>query len=428
MFGTSTIMQRGDSNESEESVGDMPIELRYLESDFFMDSFMIPDRMLPVVNVPEYNERNEKTVDPHQTTTTANVHEEKFENGRKYQTSHGISSTVTRSKSLDDLISVQEYLKSNKRGEKLIDRRVKDTMGRGIPRLSETGRSSTTEDQTISSQNDEMEFMKEHSKQYYNQQLFLLLRHRHRHFSASSQQSSRPPSTSIGSSKITRTPGSTFDYDDLVADDPSVSSRPYGGDIEEQEDGSSSKGRGSGSRSSAGILKGLKTFSASMKSIDISLRSTSISSISSGKSLFSNFSAKSDSGIGLPILSGKLPLYERSRHKSTSPSSTRNQYTPENHPAFSVVPNEIKKQKDKKDTSGPMLVMHPGKNEKRRTWESEPHLDLIGVEQQQKPLNLLKIKRGGSVDESSVGSIDISKNIQKTSSSASFQQTTPSSR
>ena len=47
MFGTSisTTIQRGDSNESEESVGDMPIELRYLESDFFMDSFVIPDTM-----------------------------------------------------------------------------------------------------------------------------------------------------------------------------------------------------------------------------------------------------------------------------------------------------------------------------------------------------------------------------------------------
>ena len=156
-----------------------------------------------------------------------------------------------------------------------------------IPKLSETGRSSTYEDQTVSSKNDDIDYMTVQAQQYYNQQLFLLLRHRHRHFSASSQHSSRPTSTSIGSSKITRTPGSTFDYDDLI-DEQSGNSRHHCGDNEEPEEGSSGKGGGSGSRSSGSIIKGLKTFSASMKSIDISIRSTSISSISSGKSLFSN--------------------------------------------------------------------------------------------------------------------------------------------
>ena len=42
------------------------------------------------------------------------------------------------------------------------------------------------------------------------------------------------------------------------------------------------------------------TFSASLKSIDASFRSGSITSISSGKSFVSNFSVKSDSGISLP--------------------------------------------------------------------------------------------------------------------------------
>lgn len=49
------------------------------------------------------------------------------------------------------------------------------------------------------------------------------------------------------------------------------------------------------------LLKDIKsTLSASLKSIDVSIRSGSITSISSGKSLISNFSVKSDSGISLP--------------------------------------------------------------------------------------------------------------------------------
>ena len=49
------------------------------------------------------------------------------------------------------------------------------------------------------------------------------------------------------------------------------------------------------------VLKNLKsTISASLKSIDGSIRSGSITSISSGKSFVSNFSVKSDSGISLP--------------------------------------------------------------------------------------------------------------------------------
>ena len=49
------------------------------------------------------------------------------------------------------------------------------------------------------------------------------------------------------------------------------------------------------------LLKDIKsTLSASLKSIDVSIRSGSITSLSSGKSFVSNFSVKSDSGISLP--------------------------------------------------------------------------------------------------------------------------------
>ena len=49
------------------------------------------------------------------------------------------------------------------------------------------------------------------------------------------------------------------------------------------------------------MLKDIKsTLSASLKSIDVSIRSGSITSLSSGKSFVSNFSVKSDSGISLP--------------------------------------------------------------------------------------------------------------------------------
>ena len=400
-------MERGDSNESEESVGDMPIELRYLESDFFMDSFMVPDEMSE--NVPVYMVDTDNK-NKYRAMTTAKNDEESISNGNDVKMPLKLSNNMNKSKSLDDLINAMMVEKIIKRKRKMGDAGFRTGVASRAPKLSETGRSNTYEDQTVSSKDDDIDYTTVQGQQYYNQQLFLLLRHRYRHFSASSQHSSRPASTSIGSSKITRTPGSTFDYDDLMGDEQSTNSRPHGGDNDEQEEGSSGKGGGSGSRSSGSIIKGLKTFSASMKSIDISLRSTSISSISSGKSLFSNFSAKSDSGIGLPVGSAKHQSCERSRHKSTSPSSSVNKYTSEN------VANAVRSEpKNKQSTRIKDIVgttLQPQNEVKRRTWESEPHLDKIDVGQQ-KMSNLLKLKRGGSADESTSGSVDITTNAYK---------------
>ena len=386
----SSTIKRGDSNESEESVGDMPIELRYLESDFFMDSFMVPEGVS--VNVPVLNE-NEKIEDYKRDTNTANTRSRTFVNGKGVELPYHSSHDLPKSKSLDDLINA--IMSEKKKNMKKIDAGLRDAVGSNIPRLSETGRANTYEDQTISFDDKNNVLMKEQAEHYYNHQLFLLLRHRHRHFSTSSNQSSRPQSTSVNSSKIIITPGSTFDCEDLVTEEkPNISHRHE--ENEEQYDTSSGKGAGSGSRGS--ILKGLRTFSASMKSIDISLRSTSVSSISSGKSLFSNFSVKSDSGIGLPVRHGKSQAPERSRHKSTSPSSSR-----KNKMSADAGVNPEKQTPSVEKQNSNLIEIEPGneKEVKTRSWESEPHLNKIDATQQ-KLSCLLKLKQGGSADESSV--------------------------
>ena len=353
---------------------------------------MVPEGVS--VNVPVLNE-NEKIEDYTRDTNTANTRSRKFVNGKNvelpYHSSHDLPKS--KSKSLDDLINA--IMSEKKKNVKKIDTGLRDAVGSNIPRLSETGRANTYEDQTIPFDDENNVFMKEQAEHYYNHQLFLLLRHRHRHFSTSSQQSSRPQSTSVNSSKIIITPGSTFDCEDLVREEnPNISHHDEKN--EEKNDTSSGKGAGSGSRGS--ILKGLRTFSASMKSIDISLRSTSVSSISSGKSMFSNFSVKSDSGIGLPIRRGKSQPHDRSRHKSTSPSSSRKN-------KISSDAGEDRKRKttcvEKENSS--LLEIESGKqNEgKTRSWESEPHLNQIDASQQ-KLSCLLKLKQGGSADESSV--------------------------
>ena len=386
----SSTVKRGDSNESEESVGDMPIELRYLESDFFMDSFMVPEGVS--VNVPVLNE-NEKIEDYTRDTNTANTRSRTFVNGKGVELPYHSSHDLPKSKSLDDLINA--IMSEKKKNMKKIDAGLRDAVGSNIPRLSETGRANTYEDQTISFDDKNNVLMKEQAEHYYNHQLFLLLRHRHRHFSTSSNQSSRPQSTSVNSSKIIITPGSTFDCEDLVTEEkPNISHRHE--ENEEQYDTSSGKEAGSGSRGS--ILKGLRTFSASMKSIDISLRSTSVSSISSGKSLFSNFSVKSDSGIGLPVRHGKSQAPERSRHKSTSPSSSR-----KNKMSADAGVNPEKQTPSVEKQNSNLIEIEPGneKEVKTRSWESEPHLNKIDATQQ-KLSCLLKLKQGGSADESSV--------------------------
>ena len=410
MFGTSisTTIQRGDSNESEESVGDMPIELRYLESDFFMDSFVIPETMS--LNSYAAKEKEcHKPIPP--IAPPANDIADKPYNGTDAQLPPPIP--ITKSKSLDDLINTIIAEKANKRKRKIGIGEFKPDSRNRIPMLSETGRSSTYEEQTTSSKDAEADFMSLQAQHYYNQQLFLLLRHRHRHFSTNSQQSSRPTSTSLGSSKITRTPGSTFDYDDLMIDEHSAS-RPQTGDNEDHEDLCGGKGV-SESKNSGSIMKGLRTFSASMKSIDISIRSTSISSISSGKSLFSNFSVKSDSGIGHG--GGKTTSQNRSRHKSTSLSSSKIKASTENvtvSMANEMTSVDLQMKKDP-------IILDSSKDTKCRSWESEPHLDKIDPGQQKRSI-LLKLKRGGSADESSVMSSDAFLNPQKHSSPGALQQ------
>ncbi len=92
------------------------------------------------------------------------------------------------------------------------------------------------------------------------------------------------------------------------------------------------------------MLKDFKTtLSASLKSIDISIRSGSITSISSGKSFVSNFSVKSDSGISLPA-----PKQQQQQHHLQKTAEA----------AEVVAPIE--------DTS---------KKLGRRPWESEPLLE-----------------------------------------------------
>ena len=412
----SSTVKRGDSNESEESVGDMPIELRYLESDFFMDTFMVPEGVS--VNVPVLNE-NEKIEDYTRDTNTANTRSRTFVNGKGVELPYHSSHDLPKSKSLDDLINA--IMSEKKKNMKKIDTGLRAAVGSNIPRLSETGRANTYEDQTISFDNEDNVFMKEQAEHYYNHQLFLLLRHRHRHFSTSSHQSSRPQSTSNNSSKIIITPGSTFDCEDLMTEEKSNISLNHEKN-EEQYDTTSGNKSGTGSRGS--ILKGLRTFSASMKSIDISLRSTSVSSISSGKSIFSNFSAKSDSGIGLPIRHGKSQPHDRSRHKSTSPSSSRkNKMSSDAGVNASVAKNPIEHTSciEKENINPVEKELENKKEGKTRSWESEPHLNKIDTSQQ-KLSCLLKLKQGRSADEGSVSSAGNDPIISKAFASGTLQK------
>ena len=97
------------------------------------------------------------------------------------------------------------------------------------------------------------------------------------------------------------------------------------------------------------VLRNLKTtISASLKSIDVSIRSGSITSISSGKSFVSNFSVKSDSGISLPA----------------KPKQTFVQELPkvQEQPIHPMINPTISKNANSKYKLG------------RRPWESEPML------------------------------------------------------
>lgn len=102
------------------------------------------------------------------------------------------------------------------------------------------------------------------------------------------------------------------------------------------------------------LLKDFKsTLSASLKSIDISIRSGSITSISSGKSFVSNFSVKSDSGISLPA--------PKQAHPQPLPSLLEQQ------PSDGSV--------------------HPQPKLGRRPWESEPLLNATGIKRKKDSSN-----------------------------------------
>ena len=67
------------------------------------------------------------------------------------------------------------------------------------------------------------------------------------------------------------------------------------------------------------------------------------------------------------------------------------------------------------------IILGSSKDTKCRNWESEPHLDKIDPSQQKMSI-LLKLKRGGSADETSVMSSDVLLNPQKHSSPGALQQ------
>ena len=154
----------------------------------------------------------------------------------------------------------------------------------------------------------------------------------------------------------------------------------------------------------------------------MSIRSTSISSISSGKSLVSNFSVKSDSGIGSPSVNqkGTATVHQRSRHKSASPASSNLQHSTERSARKDTVPLQCDPSYNK--THPPSL---PPRHEFCHNWESEPHLDQLDYhqQQQQKMTVLSKLKRGGSAEESSImefsKSVDSSENTPHTSTQQS---------
>ena len=143
-----------------------------------------------------------------------------------------------------------------------------------------------------------------------------------------------------------------------------------------------------------------------MKSIDVSIRSGSITSISSGKSFVSNFSVKSDSGISLPAKPAtkhnfvqELPKVQENqqiqsstfRSSSTDSSNTSNNSTTA--------------------TSIPTIPKIPKSKLGRRSWESEPMLPTLRSKKKPK-------KDGGSLTERTTSKVSLSSMGEKEKSRA----------
>ena len=145
-----------------------------------------------------------------------------------------------------------------------------------------------------------------------------------------------------------------------------------------------------------------------MKSIDVSIRSGSITSISSGKSFVSNFSVKSDSGISLPAKPAtkhnfvqELPKVQENqqiqsstfRSSSTDSSNTSNNSTT--------------------TTSIPTIPKIPKSKLGRRSWESEPMLPTLHRSSKKKSK-----KDGGSLTERTNSKVSLSSMGEKEKSRA----------
>ena len=147
--------------------------------------------------------------------------------------------------------------------------------------------------------------------------------------------------------------------------------------------------------------------SASLKSIDVSIRSGSITSISSGKSFVSNFSVKSDSGISLPAKPAtkhnfvqELPKVQENQQIQSSTfrsSSTDSSHTSNNSTTTSI----------------PTIPKIPKSKLGRRSWESEPMLPTLHRSSKKKSK-----KDGGSLTERTNSKVSLSSMGEKEKSRA----------
>ena len=150
-----------------------------------------------------------------------------------------------------------------------------------------------------------------------------------------------------------------------------------------------------------------------MKSIDVSIRSGSITSISSGKSFVSNFSVKSDSGISLPAKPAtkhnfvqELPKVQENqqiqsstfRSSSTDSSNTSNNSTT--------------------TTSIPTIPKIPKSKLGRRSWESEPMLPTLHRSSKKKSKKDGGGGGGGSLTERTNSKVSLSSMGEKEKSRA----------
>ena len=147
-----------------------------------------------------------------------------------------------------------------------------------------------------------------------------------------------------------------------------------------------------------------------MKSIDVSIRSGSITSISSGKSFVSNFSVKSDSGISLPAKPAtkhnfvqELPKVQENQQiqSSTFRSSSTDSSNTSNNSTTTT-------------TSIPTIPKIPKSKLGRRSWESEPMLPTLHRSSKKKS----KKDGGGSLTERTNSKVSLSSMGEKEKSRA----------